>query len=631
MASATSLIEEYNQKCVREKLNQDKIKLWLPPYTTNDGQKGEMPQELVEKYSKELQLSQELLQEILEQLRIHALQKLAERDKFQKSGLASLKVRISGKADGTNDKAARSSNGSSQTLSIEISLSATGWELRQKVAHDVGIPVDQTKIICNGHIVNGATSLQDQGIKNGCRLLLLCLSVTEAEASRQQEQISQLMETRHAAELLSARAENEDDDEYSVQIADQSGRPLQLPPEERKALTLAMTLHEKGRTAMKRKEVNLALSLLLEADKEFRRCSAGILTAVDNYAVLCLDIVWCYLHLKNIEELPDAAERLKKSEECFHKSYGLDLSRLTAVKGETGTQLALYVRLHLLQGIVAFHQHNIPQAHHYIQQAEQELNRLDVDGATLTEVMTMGFSEREARLALRASNGDLQGAVVHIMKRREEKEDNKKKAKDVSKRNRLAKILGNTASGARVNVENYELLVSMGFPKGASAEALRQANNDVSQALEVLQNHPNLLSLPDPSDPKPNMEEISDELVAQIIAMGFDPEMARRALAMNWSNLEKAMNDLIQRGGVMPPLPTEFGSSSSSSASGSTPSSAGVSPTKSPKELAEEKLAIGKLVLDLPEDEEDYIDLTLTEEAQLLQEYKSLLESLNKT
>ena len=35
------------------------------------------------------------------------------------------------------------------------------------------------------------------------------------------------------------------------------------------ALTLAMTLHEKGRAAMKKKDYAEAILLLLEADKEF--------------------------------------------------------------------------------------------------------------------------------------------------------------------------------------------------------------------------------------------------------------------------------------------------------------------------------------------------------------------------
>lgn len=37
----------------------------------------------------------------------------------------------------------------------------------------------------------------------------------------------------------------------------------------------------------------------------------------------------------------------------------------------------------------------------------------------------------------------------------------------------------------RVDIEAYENLVKMGFPKGGSAEALRQCNNDINVALQV--------------------------------------------------------------------------------------------------------------------------------------------------
>lgn len=41
---ANSLVEEEIQRLVREKLNSEKVKLWLPPYTQEDGSKGEQPQ-----------------------------------------------------------------------------------------------------------------------------------------------------------------------------------------------------------------------------------------------------------------------------------------------------------------------------------------------------------------------------------------------------------------------------------------------------------------------------------------------------------------------------------------------------------------------------------------------------------
>lgn len=53
-------------------------------------------QDLVARYSKELNLSEEVCSSILEELRLHALQKLSERKKFQDSGLATLKVKIAG-------------------------------------------------------------------------------------------------------------------------------------------------------------------------------------------------------------------------------------------------------------------------------------------------------------------------------------------------------------------------------------------------------------------------------------------------------------------------------------------------------------------------------------------------------
>eukprot|EP00058_Branchiostoma_floridae_P013128 XP_002598616.1 hypothetical protein BRAFLDRAFT_67012 [Branchiostoma floridae] len=203
-----------------------------------------------------------------------------------------------------------------------------------------------------------------------------------------------------------------DGNQYGLQIADQTGRALQIPREEKRALTVAMALNERGKAALKRKQHGEALLLLLEADREFQQCRSEILQAVDNYAILCLDIVWCYLCLKNVTALPDAETRLQKCEELFHKSYGSNLERLTTVKGSSGQEKALFVRLHLLQGVVFFHQGRRNQA-------VAELAKLQVDESKLTELMTMGFSGAEARLGLRACSNNVQAAVTHIMQKQE--------------------------------------------------------------------------------------------------------------------------------------------------------------------------------------------------------------------
>ncbi len=95
-----------------------------------------------------------------------------------------------------------------------------------------------------------------------------------------------------------------------------------------------MSLHEKGKTALSRKDYNLALVLLLEADLEFSKVRSDLLANVDNYGLLNLDIVWCYVKLGSIGQLDDAVGRLAKCKQVFHKAYGENLERVDKIKGE---------------------------------------------------------------------------------------------------------------------------------------------------------------------------------------------------------------------------------------------------------------------------------------------------------
>ena len=55
-------------------------------------------------------------------------------------------------------------------------------------------------------------------------------------------------------------------------------------------------------------------------------------------------------------------QRLVMCSDCLQRSYGENLERLEVVKGETGIERVLFMRLHLLQAIIAFHQGHFEQA-----------------------------------------------------------------------------------------------------------------------------------------------------------------------------------------------------------------------------------------------------------------------------
>ena len=69
----------------------------------------------------------------------------------------------------------------------------------------------------------------------------------------------------------------------------------------------------------------------MEAEREFSSLSE-MLRVVDNYAILSLDIAWCYLSCNAVSELPDADIKLARCEEKFKNSFGTNMQRLAALK-----------------------------------------------------------------------------------------------------------------------------------------------------------------------------------------------------------------------------------------------------------------------------------------------------------
>lgn len=594
---------------VREKLRSEDVKLWLPPYTTETHEKGEIPTDLIKRYAAELSAHEEDILSACENLRTHAVNKLSARTKFQSTGIATLKIKVTAGA-GTSAPSRR-------VFSLEIGLDRCGYDLKAAVSTSTGLEKMRLKLISAGHVIDDSNTLFSQNIKNGSQILAVVLTGTEADVRQEEQEIADISKTRHAAELLSTRAGNDDTDDFDIQITDQGGRPLALPREEKRSLTLAMTLHEKGRAALKSQKYSKALLLLLEADKEFKYCRAEILDCVDNFAILCLDIVWCYLCLENISELPDAERRLYKCELAFKKSYGEHNERLKLLRNGAEVERILLMRLHLLQGIVAFHQNKTKAAEKLLTDAADEFNLLQVDPGAIAHLMELGLTAREARIGMRACQGNPAAAVEFIMKNRQEKEERYKKEKQEREDRKLAKKYGRCANGDSLIMENVRALISMNFPRAAAVEALKQVNNSVGRALDLLQEHPELLEVQD-IVPDHSSVILKDADIAQCVSLGFDAEAVKTALKKHRNNLQKAVDDLIKYNGMLP---------YSSEESSSSPSSSG-SDSPAARKREEENQIIDDLISDITRDEMEYLDPEMTEERQFLDDYLARLSSL---
>jgi len=377
------------------------------------------------------------------------------------------------------------------------------------------------------------------------------------------------------------------------------------------ALILAMSFHEKGKAAIRRFDYELALVLLIEAMEEYRKCRLELLKTVDNYALMNLDIAWCYLKLGNMTELPNAASRLSDCESSFVQTYGANLERLNAVKGRVGEESVLFVRMNLLQAIVQYHSGHIRKAKELFRKVECEIKKLLVPEDALDEVAAAGFTKAEARLALRSTDGNITAAIKHAQEARNKKEQIAKEEKERSKKRRL---FGKTQDGSWVNLGYLNTLVSMGMDERLSAEALRQSNNDINGAIEAIQQSPEALiqNLTDKSSLDP---EITEEMISTIMEMGFaDKEAIKKALNDTKGNFEQVISLLTNNQNM------------SANVSDMTAKAEAVA--KKAKEKIQERKnreeAAERFENEIGE-AEDYLDLTLEEENEYLTSYKNIL------
>ena len=161
------------------------------------------------------------------------------------------------------------------------------------------------------------------------------------------------------------------------ELADQNGRPFELPAGVKESLLRGMMLHEKGRTFLKLEEerrnrrfceeegeeggessndggLRTALSVLLQSQQAFAASDPRLLKIIDNYGYLLLDLAWTLLLLNVHTRYPSAFQTFVEAATLsLAEAHGAFGQRLFQMKGFDCAEKVIYCRLHLLQGVSA--------------------------------------------------------------------------------------------------------------------------------------------------------------------------------------------------------------------------------------------------------------------------------------
>ncbi|TRY55329.1 hypothetical protein DNTS_009036 [Danionella cerebrum] len=445
-------------------LRQEKVQLWLEPYTAPGGcPDREKMKELADRLTAVVGFPVEVVAESLERIRSDSTCKDKGNKEFKETSVATLELHLPPEGETKKRK-----------VPIKTKLDITTEELKQQISQEFGF--EHFNLILSG-------------------------------------------------KTLSLDGSEDPGTTPFLEIADQKGNPLHILKRERKALILAMGFHEKGRALMKKRNYSAALSHLLHADQEFKKCNSSLLSTVDNFAVLQLDVVWCFQALEQMECLSDAKERLQQAQECFTHCYGQQQSRLQQIKVEN-----LY-------------------------------GQLSLDPEKMNLLMSLGFSEQDARLGLRACRGDVSEATIHVTQRQKEKTE----------------LMEHEREKRRQCLQNINTLVLLNATETQSSE--RQLK------------------------------------LVQLMSLGYQQEVADSALSLMGNDVQKAAEMLQDNGGMIPA--TLLAPSSSSSQEPSTSDSHGVN-----------KKLVKELLEDIPRHEEDYLDLTLQEERELMDKIRDSLRRM---
>ncbi|KOM40070.1 hypothetical protein LR48_Vigan04g026800 [Vigna angularis] len=428
--------------------------------------------------------------------------------------------------------------------------------LRDFVAERSNSPSQSINLICAGKILRDDAvppqTLSQLGIKNNAKILA-------TRASSPQQGISLLVAFDVDRAAATAMAERHSDgalpiEDFNIEVEDQSGQKVRLGSEtDQRAVMMGLMLHAKGKKLIKQGNYKDALEVLSMGEESFSLCDSKVIELIDNVPILQIDMVWCYFMIQDIRWLADAGKRLEIARIGIERAHGKDSLRLRLLQGGRFPELALHLRLELLEGVVAYHTGQLEKSRKALASARAKFEQLQVSDEALSFVMSMGYVERDAKRALRMNNQDVGGAIDFLAEEKAKKLQ--KREEDMRRRNEIKeqKRYGMTPLKKAVDLERLKELVSIGFDKELAAEALRQNENDTQKALDDLTNPVtnSALQVSIESRKSKRQKQAKDYEIEKVVRMGF--ERARVVAAFEaGGGVEQVLLRLTEQPGIEP-------------------------------------------------------------------------------
>ncbi|KAK1549349.1 hypothetical protein Q3G72_000567 [Acer saccharum] len=444
------------------------------------------------------------------------------------------------------------------TWSGDLQVELEQWTvpmLREEVAKQSSMLPETINLICAGKVLkdgDGSEKLSQLGIKNNAKILATRVSADEGKSLVAEEERSRRLTRVKAA--AAALVERHADgslplEDFNIELEDQNGETIRFGSEtDRRAMMMGLMLHANAKKLIRRQLYKDALEVLTMGEEAFSLCNPKVIELVDNVPLLQIDMVWCYFMLRDISWLSVAGMRLQKAREGIERAHGKDSFRMRLLQAGRHPELALHLRMELLEGVVAYHSGQFDKSRKALTSAQAKFFQLQVPDESLSLVMSMGFKEQDAKRALRISNQDVGTAIDFLVeekaKRAQKREDNNRRRREIVEQ----KQYGMTPLKKAVDLQRLKALVSIGYEKELAAEALRRNENDTEKALDDLTNPESnsSIQLEIESRKRKRHQKSTNVNIEQLVSMGFERSAVVEASRAGGS-IEQIMHRLLSQ------------------------------------------------------------------------------------